>query len=648
MRKEENGSIRSLSTHDATGSMAGLTEEPRAAGGREGSDRSVPGVIDAVLEAILAAALIAELGVVFLSTLGRSLFGIPWVWTNEPAEMSLTTIAFLGGAFSYRRGEHAYIRTLLDALPMRWRRACFALIQFLVLIVAVTMGMSGYSFVLERWNDLTPVLQVHTSWYVLPFILCMLVLAITAVDRLLIQHRPTVLAIGCGLAVLILTLVATRQTWRPWFAGDAALYLDLAIFFITVLMGLPVGFSLLLSTLCYLHAAGRMPPIMLSQTMMRGITGFVLLAIPFFILAGTIMNEGGISRRLVHMVHAFVGHVRGGLFQVMVVSMYIVSGLSGSKAADVAAVGFVMRDMLRKEGYSLEKATAVLASAAVMGETVPPSLPMLVLAAVTTISLGTLFIGGLIPAAVIGVCLMVLIYFQFRRSTTPRPPRATLRYLAKATLQGLLPLLMPVILFGGILAGVGTATEVSSFAVVYGLVLACIIYHELGLRTFIRGMVDCASITGMILFITGGASSFAWSLTVADLPDRLVGLLSGIRHDQWAFILASIVLLIVTGLILEGLPALLIMAPILLPIAGKIGISELHYGIVLLIAMGIGAFMPPVGIGFYIACAVCETTIEKSSREMIPYVIVLCIGLLIVAFVPWFTLFLPAQFGLSG
>jgi tripartite ATP-independent transporter DctM subunit len=332
---------------------------------------------------------------------------------------------------------------------------------------------------------------------------------------------------------------------------------------------------------------------------------------------------------------------------VMVVSMYIVSGLSGSKAADVAAVGLVMRDMLRREGYSLEKATAVLASGAVMGETVPPSIPMLVLGAVTTISVGTLFIGGLIPAAVVGICLMALIYLQFRKSTLPRHPRASLPQLATATLRGLLPLLMPVILFGGILAGVATATEISSFAVVYGLVLACIVYRELGLRTFIRGLIDCASISGMVLFILGAASSFAWTLTVANLPHRLVSLLSGVHQSQWVFMLASIVLLIVTGLILEGLPALLILAPILLPIAGRIGISQLHYGIVLLIAMGIGAFMPPVGVGFYFACAVCETTIEKSSREMIPFVIVLCLGLIIVAFVPWFTLFLPAQLGLN-
>jgi len=367
--------------------------------------RGLSRVLDSSLRSILAAALVLELGVVFLSIISRAL-GHAWVWTNEPAEMALTTIAFLGGAFAYRRGEHAFIHTLLDAVPAHWRPILVTLIEYLVLIVAITMGASAYSFFVARWEDLTPVLQIHTSWFVVPLILCMIVLGMTAIERLSAQRLSALLSVGVLLAVAIVLLSVTRQTWRPWLTGNASLSLALVIFFLAVLIGLPVGFSLLLSSLCYLHAVGRMPAVMLSQTMMRGINGFVLLAVPFFILAGMIMNEGGISRRLVQMVHAFVGHVRGGLFQVMVVSMYIVSGLSGSKAADVAAVGLVMRDMLRREGYSLEKATAVLASGAVMGETVPPSIPMLVLGAVTTISVGTLFIGGLIPAAVVGLCLM--------------------------------------------------------------------------------------------------------------------------------------------------------------------------------------------------------------------------------------------------
>jgi tripartite ATP-independent transporter DctM subunit len=208
-----------------------------------------------------------------------------------------------------------------------------------------------------------------------------------------------------------------------------------------------------------------------------------------------------------------------------------------------------------------------------------------------------------------------------------------------------LPLLMPVILFAGILTGVATPTEVSSFAVVYGLFLAIVLYREMGLKSFARTVVDSATLTGLVLFILATASSFSFSLTIAYVPQRLVELLHGVNDSKPLFLIGSMVLLIVVGSLLEGLPALNVLAPLLLPIAGQIGISELHYGILLIIAMGIGAFIPPAGVGFYVCCAVMRTDIESAARVMAPYLTVLLIGLLIVTFVPWFTLALPRAFG---
>jgi len=382
--------------------------------------------------------------------------------------------------------------------------------------------------------------------------------------------------------------------------------------------------------------------------MVDGTGNFVLLALPFFILAGLIMERGGISLRLVRFVHALVGHLRGGLLHVMVLSMYLVSGLSGSKTADVAAVGSVMRDMLRKERVDVAEGAAVLAASAAMGETVPPSIAMLVLGSITTLSMAALFVGGLIPAAVVALCLMVLIWLRARRSGAPVSGRAPFRTVAASGVAAILPLLMPVILFAGILFGVATPTEVSSFAVVYGLILSFLVYRELDLAGFMRTVLDSATLAGMVLFILGAASGFSWTLTVAYLPQRLVDLLQGINNNTALFLVGSIALLIVVGSVLEGLPALIVLAPLLLPIAGQIGLSELHYGIVLLIAMGIGAFLPPAGVGFYVACAIMRTGIEGASRAMVPYLIVLIIALLIVAFVPWFTVALPNAFNLGG
>ncbi len=604
--------------------------------------------IDVTLKTVLALAVLSELGVIFFSILSRSLFGRPWNWTNEVAELALSTIAFLGGAFAYRRGQHAFIRMLIDALPLRYRRACYALVELLVLAVAITTGLNGFPLLVAQWDEFTLVLRMRATWFALPLVASMGILAVTAIERLVAQHRPTVLAVGTAFSTLVLILALARNVWRPWFTSDAALTLALCLFLFTILIGLPVGFALLLGALAYIYASGTVPMIALATSTLRGVGSFVLLAIPFFIFAAMIMEQGGISLRLVRLVQACVGHFRGGLLQVMVVSMYIVSGLSGSKSADIAAVGSVMREMLRRQGYSLEQATAVLAASAAMGETVPPSIAMLLLGAVTTLSIGALFLAGLIPAALVAICLIALIYFQARRSQSQRAPRASLRELARAGVESVLPFFMLVILFGGIILGIATPTEVSSFAVVYGLVLAGFIYRGFGVRAFVRIAIDCATASGMILFILAAASSFSWTLTIAHLPQRLVGVLTGAHQSQWLFLLASILLLIIAGSILEGLPSLLILAPILMPIASQVGVNELHYGIVLIIAMGIGTFIPPIGVGFYVTCAVCETTIEKSARAMIPYVVVLCVGVLLVALVPWFTLFLPAQFHFGG
>jgi tripartite ATP-independent transporter DctM subunit len=280
-----------------------------------------------------------------------------------------------------------------------------------------------------------------------------------------------------------------------------------------------------------------------------------------------------------------------------------------------------------------------------MGETVPPSIAMLIVGSITSVSLAALFIGGLIPAAVMAFCLMMLIYVRARRAGTPRVPRASFAAMFRAGLDAVLPLLMPAMLLGGILFGIATPTEVAAFAVVYGLVLAVIVYRVMNLGEFMRTVADTAALTGVLLFIFAAASGFSWTLTVAYLPQRLVALLHAVGNSTEIFMLGSIALLVVVGVLLEGLPSLNVLAPLLIPIAGKLGLSELHYALVLIIAMGIGGFMPLAGVGFYVCCAIMRCDIEQASRAMLPYLIVVLAGLIVVAFVPWFALALPKYFG---
>jgi len=279
----------------------------------------------------------------------------------------------------------------------------------------------------------------------------MALLALYAANNLYRENRRITWGVGTAFIVVLLVTALTRDIWLPWLGGDAAIIVALTLFFIAIFAGVPVGFVLLLATAIYLWAADSASFVVLPQTMVNGTGNFILLAVPFFILAGLIMERGGISVRLVRFIYTLVGHWRGGLLQVTVASMYVVSGLSGSKPADVAAVGTVMRDQLR-ERHGAAEGAAVLAASAIMGETVPPSIAMLIVGSITSVSLAALFIGGLIPAAVMAFCLMMLIYVRARRAGTPRVPSASFATMIRAGLDAVLPLLMPAMLLGGILS----------------------------------------------------------------------------------------------------------------------------------------------------------------------------------------------------
>jgi tripartite ATP-independent transporter DctM subunit len=597
-----------------------------------------------IAEAIVIVALLSELVLVFANVFDRTYFRRSFLWADEAARLSLSILAFIGGAVAYRRREHAFVRIVHNLVTPPVERACLVLSDIVVLFVAALTGIASLQFIASGWGELTPVLQLPAALIALPLPIGMALLAIFALDNLRRHSMSVSWRVAFVFGAILTATSLTRDLWLPYLAGDAAIFVALALFFATIFVGVPVGFVLLLATATYLWAADAGPFVVLPQTMVNGTGNFILLAIPFFILAGLIMERGGISVRLVRFIHTLVGHWRGGLLQVTVASMYVVSGLSGSKPADVAAVGTVMRDQLR-ERHGAAEGAAVLAASAVMGETVPPSIAMLIVGSITSVSVGAMFIGGLMPAAVMALCLMILIYARARRAGIGRTPRAPLRTMAEAGLGAVLPLMMPAILLGGILLGIATPTEIAAFAVLYGLVLAMGLYREINPRTLMRTVLDTAALTGVLLFIFAAASGFSWTLTVAYLPQRLVEVLHAIGGSTYIFMFGSIVLLILVGVLLEGLPSLNVVAPLLIPIAGKLGLSEMHYALVLIIAMGIGGFMPLAGVGFYVCCAIMRCDIEGASRAMLPYLVVVLAGLLLVAFVPWFALALPRYFG---
>ena len=604
-------------------------------------------LLDTAVDLVVGIALIGELLVVITDVLGRAFFDTPLLWTDEVASLALSVIAFIGGAIAYRREQHVFIRTIVDRMPERPRYACYAFVDWVVLVIAAICFQASLGLLSARWDELTPILEIPGTWMALPLTIGMVVLALYALIRLRAQNLHAVLTGGIAAAACLVAVIVIHTFVLSSLSTGAAVSVALVIVLIAALLGLPIGFALILGTILFLYSGGLVSMVALPQNMVDGTSRFVLLALPFFILAGFIMESGGISRRLVMFVASVVGRLRGGLLQVTVVSMYLVSGISGSKAADVAAVGLVMRDMLEKEGYDSAEAAAALAASAAMGECVPPSIAMLVLGSVTSLSVGALFAAGLIPAALIALCLMLLIYVRAARMGVRPATKRSARQHVRLAASAIIPASMPVFLFGGIFTGFATPTEVSAFAVAYGLLIAVFLYRELSLRSLAQIIATGSTVSAMVLFTLAAAQSFSWVLAAAEVPQLLTQLLATAHDNAALFMISSIIGLVIMGSLLEGLPALLILAPLLLPMAPALGISPLHYGIVLLVAMGIGAFLPPLGVGFYIACAVARAPMDKSSRIMIPYVVVLLLGLVVVAFTPWLTVVFPRALGFA-
>jgi tripartite ATP-independent transporter DctM subunit len=602
--------------------------------------------IDSIARLVLVVALLSELSVVLTDVTIRFLLTQSLLWSEEASKLCLTTLAFLGGALAYRAGHHTAIQFVTNFFSAGAREATAIAIDTFILCCGLIALYVSFDLLAVANQALTPILQISTAWIVLPFNVGFAMIVLFAIERLIFVHSARLTLVVVPVVIALTAAVAAIGFLPGAQPGNStALAIMLPLFFIVVLLGLPVSFSMLLGSLFFLQTTDAAPLIAAAQNTVDGTSHFILLTLPFFIWAGLIMEKGGISLRLVRFAMALVGHLRGGLLQVVVVTIYLVSGISGSKVADVVAVGSVVRRELKRQGYRAEEGAAVLSAAGAMSETIPPSIGMLVLGSVTPISIGTLFVAGLLPAAVIALFLMVSIYFFAWRRDTPRAPRASLFEVLKASGGAILPLIMPVIMVVGIKFGYATPTEVSAVAVFYGLVLSVAIYRSIGVKSFFEIAVECGLLAGMVLFIIASAGSFAWTLTAANLPAVLIQVLHLAGDSPTLFLIGSMVLLIAVGSLLEGLPVLIILGPLLLPIAVQLGIGSIHYAMVMLLAMGIGIFIPPIGICFYISCAVSEADVESTAKVMLPYLAVLIAGVLAVAFVPWFTHIVPYLLG---
>lgn len=595
-------------------------------------------------EYVAGVVLAIDVVVVFVSVVFRYFLHDPFDWAEEVARALMVVQVFFGAATVLARSQHVGVDLFRGLLPARWQPALIQLGSWIIVGVSASLFASSCELLLDSYN-MTTSIGLPQWIYVYPVVIGSLFMTLFGLANAVNGPRRVVwstlgIAVALTAAVVGWNTLMSAHAIPPWALLTAG-------FLGGMLLGMPIAFVLALSSLVFFMADPSLPMLVYSQQVMAGTDHYVLLAIPFFVLAGLLMESNGMSSRLIELLLRMFGRLRGGLGLITITATAFFSGVSGSKLADIAAVGGIIMPAVRKTRQDPNETAGLLACTAVMAETIPPCINMIIMGFVANISIAGLFMAGLIPAVVLAVSLAAVTIYV---GTKINPDEAFDKRTPMFRLLGgaLVALVMVAMIGKGVTSGVATSTEVSSFAVVYALVAGWLAFRELTVKTVAWLFVRSASMAGGILFIVAAASSLSFALTIQQIPQYLSEFMIGFAHSYGStmFVLLSVLIMIVFGAILEGAPALIIFGPLLTPIASQLGVNPLHFGTVMVIAMGFGLFAPPVGLGLFATCAITGTQVKDVARPMLKYLLVLFATLVVLVLVPAFSTWLPLRMGM--
>ncbi len=411
-------------------------------------------------------------------------------------------------------------------------------------------------------------------------------------------------------------------------------------FAVLILLNMPIAFSLFISASLALALNG----ITLMAVVQRGVTAvdsFILLAIPFFMIAGNLMSGGGISNRIIKFANSSVGFIRGGLAHVNIATSMLFAGITGAAVADTSAVGSVLIPAMKEEGYDADFSAAVTASSSVIGVIIPPSIPFVIYGVITGTSIGRLFLGGLIPGVLIGLVQMVISYFICAKRGMGDPKRFSVRDFLGSLRRGILALFMPVIILGGIIFGIVTPTEAAVLAILYALFVSMVVYRELKPRDLPRLIYESGITTAIVMFMIAGAFLYSWIITNDQIPQKLTALIGMLTRDKNVVLLLFVVVYLVAGMFIDLGAAMILLVPVLYPVTRMMGIDPILFGIVTVIALAVGLVTPPVGACLFIASEIGGIPILKTARSAVPYLLGILLVLLAIVLYPPLALFIP-------
>jgi tripartite ATP-independent transporter DctM subunit len=622
--------------------MSAVNLDVSAIAGMNAADKSMMARIERglrwLVEAAVALLVLGEIVILFSGVISRYVIHRPLVWSDELASILFLWLAMLGSVVAFWRGEHMRMTAFVDAFGPAVRSYLEVVALASAMAFLAMMCWPAFEFAIEESFIETPALGIVNSWRAaaLPVGITLMVI-FGALQFLRATNGRAVLAAVATVAVIMLLLLALEPIFRQ--LGN----LNLVIFFVgivamLVFAGVPIAFSFGLATFGYLYLSTRTPMMVLVGRMDEGMSHLILLAVPLFVFLGLLIEMTGMARAMVGFLASMLGHVRGGLSYVLVGAMYLISGISGSKAADMAAVAPVLFPEMKARGANEGDLVALLSATGAQTETIPPSLVLITIGSVTSVSISALFTGGLLPGAVLGVTLCMVVWWRYRGEDLSQVKAVSGREIGRAFVIAIPALVLPFLIRTAVVEGVATTTEVSTIGIVYSVLAGLLIYRQFSWRRLMPILVATASLSGSILFIIGAATGMAWALTQSGFSSQLANSMAGLPGGATTFMLVSIVAFIVLGSVLEGIPAIVLFGPLLFPIARQMGIHEVHYAMVVVLAMGIGLFAPPFGVGYYAACAISRVSPDKGIKPILGYLLALLVGLLIVAAVPWISI----------
>ncbi|MDE2364492.1 MAG: TRAP transporter large permease subunit [Hyphomicrobiales bacterium] len=598
--------------------------------------------IGRIVETLAGLLVLVETLVLFVGVFSRYVLRNPFVWSDELASILFLWLAMLGAVVAYRRSEHMRMSALFARMGARGRMFFEALALVVGLVFVAGVLQPALDYALEEMAITTPALEISNAWRAaaLPIGLTLiLVIGLLRIGRL---YRLVDVAMACALVALIGAAL--------WLAHPALIAMGnykLVLFFVViaggaVLAGIPIVFAFGIGTFAFIAFTTHTPWSVIVSRMDEGMSHIILLSVPLFVFLGLLIEVTGMARAMVAFLASLIGHLRGGLSYVLLGAMYLVSGISGSKAADMAAVAPILFPEMKERGERGGNLVALLSASGAMSETIPPSLVLITIGSVTGVSISALFTGGLLPGLVLAVALAAVVARQARRENRPTAPRAPGREILRLSYAAIPGIALPFLIRAAVVEGVATATEVSTIGIVYAAVVALIgaafFKQKIEWRRLWPMLVDTANLSGAILIIIGAATAMAWALTQSGFSRDLAATMAHVPGGAAGFMAISIVAFVVLGSILEGIPAIVLFGPLLFPIARTLHIHEVHYAMVVILAMGIGLFAPPFGVGYYAACAIGRVDPAEGVKPIWPYLLALLIGLVVIAAVPWISI----------